>query len=126
MAKFGSLQGSTAASLQKFGEFLKLRVVLISHHFLTDLLLMQTKLGLVRSGPKAKRMTKKDFHRKTCKSRDTSNVKCLFPKGSVPLWWKQANDQKKEICIFALKKGKVTLPNKLLSGANGLSYNKYS
>ena len=55
--KFGSLRGSTSASL-KIGEilairdkFLKLGVALILRYLLTYLLLIQTKLALVRSGP---------------------------------------------------------------------------
>jgi len=36
---------------QKFGKFLKLGVALILRYLLTDLLLIQTKLALVRPGP---------------------------------------------------------------------------
>ena len=61
LPKFGSLRGSTSASLtigeilairKKSGKFLKLGVALILRYLLTDLLLIQTKLALVRSGPK--------------------------------------------------------------------------
>lgn len=59
LPKFGSLRGSTSASLkrkwrkfgnpQKIGEFLKLGVALILRYLVTDLLLMQTKLAKIRS-----------------------------------------------------------------------------
>ena len=39
-------------NLQKIGKFLKLGVALILRYLLTDLLLIQTKLALVRPGPK--------------------------------------------------------------------------
>ena len=59
LRKFGSLRGSTSASLKigenlairkKIGEFLKLGVALILRYLVTDLLLMQTKLAAIRSG----------------------------------------------------------------------------
>ena len=37
---------------QKFGKFLKLGVTLILRYLVTDLFLVQTKLALVRPGPK--------------------------------------------------------------------------
>ena len=58
LPKFGSLRGSTSASLkigENFGnppkncEFLKLGVALILRYLVTDLLLMQTKLAKIRS-----------------------------------------------------------------------------
>ena len=60
LPKFGSLQGSTSASLKigeilairkKIGKFLELGVALILRYLVTDLLLIQTKLALVRPGP---------------------------------------------------------------------------
>ena len=61
LPKFGSLLGSTSASFKigeilaihkKIGKFFKLGVALILHYLLTDLLLIQTKLALMRRGPK--------------------------------------------------------------------------
>jgi len=60
MPKFESHRGSTSASLKtgeilairkKIGKFLKLGVALILRYSLTYLLLIQTKLALVRPGP---------------------------------------------------------------------------
>lgn len=45
LAKFGSLQGSTSASLQKFGEFLKLRFVIISHSLFDRFITYANKIG---------------------------------------------------------------------------------
>ena len=53
LPKFGSLWGSTSASLKigekKIDEFLKLGVALILRYLVTDLLLMQTKLAKIHS-----------------------------------------------------------------------------
>ena len=57
--KFGSLRGSTSASLKlgeilairkKIGKFLKLGVALTLRYLLTDLLRIQTKLALLGPG----------------------------------------------------------------------------
>ena len=53
LPKFGSLRGSTSASLKigekKIDEFFKLGVALILRYLVTDLLLMQTKLAKIHS-----------------------------------------------------------------------------
>ena len=64
LPKFGSLRGSTLASLKigeilaiwkKIGKVLKLEVALILRYLLTDLLPIQTKSALVWPGPMFRR-----------------------------------------------------------------------
>ena len=52
LPKFGSLEDwRNFGNLQKIGKFLELGVALILRYLLTDLLLVKTKLALVRPGP---------------------------------------------------------------------------